>query len=637
VEPRSSCHTDCIWHTRRVTRRSPIRILAVALAAMGVAGIAAGSASAQSFAFRACKGNPAIGCATLQVPLDHADPTKGTLSLAVQRRRARGTSKGVIIMLAGGPGQSAGTLRSSDLLPSMLPNWDYVVFDQRGTGTTGALRCAALDTPSAGVDDATAVARCADQVGPNRVFYTSHDSVLDIESLRVALGASQIALGGISYGTYVTQYYAQEFPGNVSHIILDSVVNPAGMDGIDAGSAAAVTPVLNGLCAGGQCKGITNDPVADLATLVARTNPTGLRGTGGNTNGKPITAVIGGPTSPADLPNYLFAGDLNPKLRSLWPGAIRAAVDGDSGPLVRLAALAEHGGSTPVTDLSNALFLATACADDTAIWTSADPRDVRTAKLDAAFAALGDGAFAPFAIANAKPGSRADECLAWPETALDPLTPGPLPAVPTIVLSGGQDLRTPTAGALAVAARSPSATTVVAPGWGHDLTDNLACADAQVARLLAGKAVQANACRSVSVGLVIAPFPAPATTISTLSPTGARGNPGRVAHAARFSIQDALSEVNAGLDSGLSGIQGVRSGFMSAGGSTGGIAKFRAYSDTKGVAITGSLAVKGNAITGRVSVNGPGRLDGWLDLHNRGGRVWYSGSIGGTPISIKVR
>ena len=620
-----------------MTRRFPTRTLAVLAAAAGVAALGANAASAQSFAFRTCKGNPGIGCATLQVPLDHADPAKGTLSLAVQRRKASGTSKGVIIMLAGGPGQAAGTLSASDLLPSMLPNWDYVVFDQRGTGKTGALLCAALDSPKANVDDATAVAQCADQVGPNRVFYTSHDSVLDIESLRVALGASRIALGGVSYGTYVTQYYAQEFPDNVSHIILDSVVNPDGMDGIDASSFAAVTPVLQGLCAKGQCKGITTDPVADLATLVARTNPTGLRGTGGNTNGKPVTATIGGPRYPADLPNYLYAGDLNPKLRGLWPGAIKAAVKGDPGPLVRLGAIADHGGQSQPTELSNALFMATACADDTAIWTSADPRDVRTAKLDAALAALGDGAFAPFAIANAKPGSRAADCVTWPETSLDPLVPGPLPAVPTIVLSGGQDLRTPTADAMAVAARSPSATVVVAPGWGHDLSDNLACADEQVARMLGGRPVQANACRSVTVGLVIAPFPAPAATISALSPTGAKGNPGRVAHAVRFSIQDGLSQVNAGLDAGLTGIQGVRSGFMSLTGTTAAGARFRAFSDTKGVAITGRLSVAGNTVTGRVSVNGPGTLDGWVELHNQRGRIWYSGTIGGTPISIKVR
>jgi len=614
-----------------------MRILAAVMASIGGVAIAAATASAQTLAFSPCAGNPAIGCGVVQVPLDHADPAKGTLSLAVQRRRATGTSKGTIIMLAGGPGQAAGRLSPDDLLPSMLRNWDYIVLDQRGTGTRGALRCAALDDPAPGADTATAIAQCANQVGPTRVFYTSHDSVLDIESLRGALGAPRIALGGISYGTYVAQYYAQEFPANLSHLILDSVVNPASMNGTDTSTFAAVTPVLRGLCAANACKGITKDPVADLAALVKRTNPAGLRGTGGGTNGAPVTATIGGPDYPNDLPNYLLAGDVNPALRALWPGAVRAALRGDAGPLVRLATLAENGDAAPVTDLSNALYMATSCADDTAIWATGDGREVRTAKLDAAFAALGDGAFAPFQTMNARAGSRADNCVAWPETALDPLVPGPLPPVPTIVLSGGQDLRTPTADAWAVAARSPSATVVVAPGWGHDLTDNLACAGGQVARMLAGRAVQARACAKVTVPLMAAPFPAPQPTIATLSPMGARGNPGRVAHAVRFSIQDGISQVNAGLNAGLTGIQGVRRGFVSVADGSGDTARFTSFSDTKGVAITGTLRIAGNAITGRVSVDGPGKLDGALRLYNRKNRAWYAGSIGGTRVHIAVR
>jgi hypothetical protein len=613
-----------------------MRIPAAALALIGGVAMAAAAASAQALVFHPCRGNSAIGCAVVQVPLDHSDPAKGTLSLAVQRRRATGASKGTIVMLAGGPGQSAGRLSPDDLLPSMLRNWDYVVLDQRGTGISGALRCAALDHQAPSTDDATAVAQCADQVGPTRVFYTSHDSVLDIESLRVALGVPRIALGGISYGTYVAQYYAQEFPANLSHLILDSVVNPAGMNGTDTSTFTAVTPVLKGLCAANTCKGITNDPVADLAALVRRTNPTGLRGTGGGTNGAPVAATIGGPDAPDDLPSYLLAGDLNPALRALWPGAVRAALAGDVGPLVRVATLAEHGDAAPVTELSNALYMATSCADDTPIWSAGDSRDVRVAKVDATFTALGDGAFAPFQIANARVGSRADNCIAWPEASLDPLVPGPLPPVPTIVLSGGQDLRTPTADAWAVAARSPSATVVVAPGWGHDLTDNLACAGDQVARMLAGRAVQTKACAQVTIGLMAAPFPAPQRTIATLSPMGAPGSPGRVAHAVRFSIQDGISQVNAGLNAGLSGIQGVRRGFMSIAGGSGDTARFTSFSDTKGVAISGRLRVAGNAITGRVSVDGPGRLDGTLRLHNRKGHAWYSGSIGGTRVHITV-
>ena len=90
-----------------MTRRFPTRTLAVLAAAAGVAALGANAASAQSFAFRTCKGNPGIGCATLQVPLDHADPAKGTLSLAVQRRKASGTSKGAACWTTGMRGASA--------------------------------------------------------------------------------------------------------------------------------------------------------------------------------------------------------------------------------------------------------------------------------------------------------------------------------------------------------------------------------------------------------------------------------------------------------------------------------------------------------------------------------------------------
>lgn len=155
--------------------------------------------------------------------------------------------------------------------------------------------------------------------------------------------------------------------------------------------------------------------------------------------------------------------------------------------------------------------------------------------------------------------------------------------------------------------------------------------------MLAGRAVQAKACAKVTVPLMAAPFPAPQPTIATLSPMGARGNPGRVAHAVRFSIQDGISQVNAGLNAGLTGIQGVRRGFVSVADGSGDTARFTSFSDTKGVAITGTLRIAGNAITGRVSVDGPGKLDGALRLYNRKNRAWYAGSIGGTRVHIAVR
>ncbi|MFZ4754962.1 MAG: alpha/beta fold hydrolase [Miltoncostaeaceae bacterium] len=593
----------------------------------------AATASAQSVRFSSCTGTSRVGCATLSVPLDHADPSKGEIPLHVERRRASGTRRGVVVMLAGGPGQAGTPLDPDGILPAAIPGWDYVVLDQRGTGNS-ALRCAALDAPQSTFSN-TEIATCAAQVGPNRAFYTSRDSVLDIENLRVALGVPRIALGGVSYGTYVAQYYAQAFPDSVSHLVLDSVVDPATMSGLAPETWAAVPGMLTALCARNACSGITTNPVGDVARVVAATANAPLRGMGTTARGRMVRAEIGGPGAQGDLPGLLMLGDLSPGMRSLYPGAIHAAARGDGAPLFRLAALANSGGSPPVAELSSALFFATECADSTPPWTSADPTGVRVASLGQAFADMGDAAVAPFSIANASAASPAEGCLAWPDAATDPLSPGPLPAVPTLLFAGGQDLRTPTASARAVAARSPSAAVVVAPGWGHALSDNLDCAATQVARLLSNRTIQTGACSRVTVAINMAPFPAPAATVGALSPMGAKGNPGRVAHAARFSIQDGLHSLSAGTDAGLGGIPGVRGGFMRVSGMLGQTARFQNFSDTAGVRISGAIDAVGSHFTGRVTVDGPGSLDGYMDLAKGGARA-YTGVIGGVAINIPL-
>ena len=624
---RGICNTRAVIHSR-------ISKVAVGMCAALLATLClAATASAQSVRFATCTGTSRVGCATLSVPLDHADPSKGEIPLHVERRRARGTRRGVLVMLAGGPGQAGTPLDPDGILPAAIPGWDYVVLDQRGTGNS-ALRCAALDVPHSSFSD-TEIATCASQVGPNRAFYTTRDSVLDIEDLRVALGTPRIALGGVSYGTYVAQYYAQTFPDSVSHLVLDSVVDPATMNGLDPDTWAAVPGVLTALCAKNACSGITTNPVADVARVVAATADAPLRGMGTTARGRLVHAEIGGPGAQGDLPGLLMIGDLSPTARALYPGAIRAATKGDAAPLIRLAALAQAGDSPPAAELSNALFLATQCADSTLPWTTADPADARSASLAQAFADLGDAAVAPFSIPNVSSDSPAAACLAWPDAATDPLTPGPLPAVPTLLLSGGQDLRTPTASARAVATRSPSAAVVVAPGWGHDLSDNLGCAAVQVARLLAGRTIQTGACSRVTVAITMAPFPAPAATVGALSPMGAKGNPGRVAHAARFSIQDALHSLGAGTDAGLGGIPGVRGGFMRVSGMLGQTARFQNFSDTAGVRISGAIDAVRSHFAGRVTVDGPGSLDGYLDLAKGAVRA-YTGMIGGVAINIPL-
>ena len=96
-------------------------------------------------------------------------------------------------------------------VPRLLREFTVLGFDQRGTGRSGLLRCPALErdprlrSTQAGED-------CARRLGPKRAFYTTPDSVEDMEAIRKAAGAEKLTLFGISYGTELALAYARAYP-----------------------------------------------------------------------------------------------------------------------------------------------------------------------------------------------------------------------------------------------------------------------------------------------------------------------------------------------------------------------------------------------------------------------------------------
>src|SRR5437588_10818152 len=81
--------------------RAPIALLA-AVAALCVAPRSA----AASLQFSPC-GKGAVECATVVVPLDRTGATPGSVSLYVERLLPLGTPRGVMFLIAGGPGQAS--------------------------------------------------------------------------------------------------------------------------------------------------------------------------------------------------------------------------------------------------------------------------------------------------------------------------------------------------------------------------------------------------------------------------------------------------------------------------------------------------------------------------------------------------
>ena len=419
----------------RPTRRLAPAALAATLAALAAAPAPAGAQSAP--AQRPCPGQSRFGCGTLTVPLDWSGRAAGTIGIRFAAQRGVPRSRKLLIALSGGPGQPsvpAATSFAASLQPA-LSRYRLAVLDQRGTGASGVLRCP--NVQRLGDLDAFrpgALAACAARLGARRAFFATSDTVLDIDALRNALGADKVALMGISYGTHVALQYARAFPQHVDRLILDSIVGPDGPDAFLLDTYRNLPRVLREQCRAGRCRGVTADPVGDVAALVNRLNTAGpLRGTVFDDRGRRRATRY---ATPDEIAFLLIAGDLNPLLQAALPGAIAAARRGDTAELMRLRRAGE-GGRTPTSELSFGLNVTTGCLDAPLPYPLATTAAAqRPALAQAALAAIPAADLGPFDPQTVQRTSYVDDCLLWPRDNPRPPFRGPLPDVPALLLGG---------------------------------------------------------------------------------------------------------------------------------------------------------------------------------------------------------
>ena len=282
--------TECgaFARARKALRAGLLTGFGAVLAALMLLALPSAASAAR---FRPCPGRPDVQCGRVVVPFDQTGVVRGALSLHAERMHTHGSAKGALIALAGGPGQAA-TPFLSDFrvtLDPALHGRDLVVFDQRGTGRSGELFCSALGShklPDLGVG------RCAARLGSIRGFFSTSESVSDIEAVRRAIGVDKIDLYGVSYGTKVALDYAIRYPQHVDRLVLDSVVMPGELDPYELSSFAAVPRILSQLCAKNACRGISNDPAGDLAKLVTSLSSRQPRGFVVNGHGQRRRATV---------------------------------------------------------------------------------------------------------------------------------------------------------------------------------------------------------------------------------------------------------------------------------------------------------------------------------------------------------
>ena len=606
--------------------RSTVAALAAAAVMLALA-----PAASAAIAFSPCQ---PIGfqCGQLAVPLDRAGAVPGTLTLSIKRVVATTNPTGTaVVALAGGPGQAAlpSATELAAILGPSLAQRDLLIFDQRGTGSSNRLRCDAFEGAFASI--AQAASSCANQLGPARAFYRTAESVDDIESIRVESGYTKLVLFGVSYGTKVAEDYAAKYPANVESMVLDSVVPPEGSDVLNVSTFKALPRALGELCGNGLCNGITTSVGRDLAAVARRAAKVGAGGRAGLTGkvNTPGGAAIKVRLDRDGLLDILLAGDQNPTLRAELPGALRSAIKGDRRPLLRLRLRAAGLTGIPnsraqdeVGGDSDALFVTTRCEESVFPWDRTAGAAQRAAQAKAAAQAHPPADFGAFGWGVALRSEVIPVCLGWPNASPAPAPPTPLPQVPTLVITGGGDVRTPLEDAQSVASRIPGAQILAVPYVGHSVLSSEigGCAKTGLAAFFAGQPVAP----CVNPKPIIAPTKVAPTRLSQLA---GRTKALKTVAAVSATVRDVrLQFLGDELAAGRATPAGAKVGGLRSGHATAASNGFdlRHVAFVPGVIVNGhvpqsgkaTLAVSGDAAAhGRLTFRSDGSVTGTLDGH----------------------
>jgi pimeloyl-ACP methyl ester carboxylesterase len=575
-----------------------------------------------------CGKSTGVLCTQVVVPLDRSGAVPGTLSLHVEVVPATGVPRGVMFLIAGGPGQGSahvfglGSDSALSLYRFLFPGYTLVAYDDRGTGTSGLLDCPTLQKANTADSEQSAAAACAAALGPQRDFYSTAEHAEDLEAVRLALGFDKVAIYGVSYGTKLAMAYALAHPDHVERLLLDSVLPPELPDPFSAQVLRTLPATLAAFCSDGGCRAATSDFPGDVAAVANKLAASPLQGKVARPGGGATTIRVDG----LELLSIVLDADLNPGLAAELPAVVKAARLGNTQPLVRLAALHAGDSAEPSIDLSFALYAATVCRDGPFPWSPDTPVADRRALEQAALAGLPAGSFGPFGSWAARFGN-ADFCLSWPSPSGGAaLGAGPLPNVPVLAVSGGFDMRTPTAGAQSVVSRFPQGQLLVVPGIGHSTVtaDFSACAARAVHSWMTGAAVPAQCARSKALVVPVPALPAPGSARPARPAT-----PAKTLAIVTKTVREAEAAwlMTAGASGSTSPVPGVFGGRLVPISAL--TFKLAGYSIARGVAVSGTIRITKVGppleFQGVVTVAGAGASGGVLGL--KGGVL--RGTLGG--------
>jgi pimeloyl-ACP methyl ester carboxylesterase len=165
-------------------------------------------------------------CGWLVVPESRDRANSKTVRLAVEIFRAPEPTGVPRVFLHGGPGGAGGIrLYSEGVARSGASlHRDVVIYDQRGAGLSEPKLCPAYDTAAASPEARRACIAQLDAQGVDRGAYNTAASVADLIDLRRSLGYTSWDIYGLSYGARLAQEaMARDAPG-IHSVVLASPV-----------------------------------------------------------------------------------------------------------------------------------------------------------------------------------------------------------------------------------------------------------------------------------------------------------------------------------------------------------------------------------------------------------------------------
>ena len=242
---------------------------------------------------------------------------------------------GAVFVLAGGPGQSATAAFAGDGVGLLYPAYrsrDVIVFDQRGTGRSGPLRCRALEQANLlSAEEAAGAAPPACSRGapstPRRTRWrTWRPSAASWEST-----------GSRSTAPRTGRRWPWPTPAAIrptwSAWRWTRWWRPAAPTRSTATRIAAVPRALRAVCRE-RAPSFTRDPVGDLQSLVGQMR---ARAAAGSAGGRPRAGPAPGPSAATTCSASSSRGTSIPPCEQPSRARCARALRGDAAPLLRLS------------------------------------------------------------------------------------------------------------------------------------------------------------------------------------------------------------------------------------------------------------------------------------------------------------